>query len=199
MRVPAIGARLPPGPGAPGRPPPKATRIDRMAVMSDVFVLTVHAPYDVPDRPPVTATIVSAKTLLHPRVPQPAGRRLHDGLTRPPRMPDELVPVSTLAFEQGGDLSARIPGWQAITLTLVELARAQACDAIPMTLPAASEALLVNGPESRVTLHDRSNGRSREYGPDDRARVLADLQAHVDAMLAQGPFWPGFEPSPEGA
>jgi hypothetical protein len=160
--------------------------------MAEVHMLTVHAPYEVSGRPPVNATIVSASTLLHPAVPQPAGRQLHDALTQPSRRPNELVPISTLAFEKGGNLASYAPEWEAASLAVIRLAREQACDAMPMTLTAEFEALMINGPKTRVHVYDASSGEEREYGPEDRAQALTELQAHLDRYVADGPFWPGF-------
>jgi hypothetical protein len=56
--------------------------------------------------------------------------------------------------------------------------------------------LMVNGPTTRVRVRDTSSGLEHEYGPADRAKALAQLQAYVDQFVSEGPLWPGFGERP---
>jgi len=70
-------------------------------MIQEVCLLTVHEPYESHDHPvPINATIVHAKTLLHPQVLQPDGGRMYRCLTEfPGRSTGCIVPVSTLTAE----------------------------------------------------------------------------------------------------
>jgi hypothetical protein len=162
-------------------------------VVEDVHLLTVHEPYRDVDHPgPINATIVHALTLLHPRLPQPDSGLVYRCLTEfPGRTPGCLVPMSTLTFElAGGRLWPRIADRQKVSDAVVDLARLQACDALPLGLSPDVESLLAGGPASTVTVH-RPDGSALRLDGVDRQRHLDELTAAVRSFVAQAPFWPG--------
>ena len=115
----------------------------------DVYLLAAHEPYTDPRHPvPINATIVHAATLLHPQVPQPDGGMIYRCLTEfPDRRPHQIVPVSTLTYElDGGRLWPQVADWMTVVDALVTLARAGACDAMPLGLTQLQAFLLAQGP-----------------------------------------------------
>ena len=96
-------------------------------MVKDVYLLTMHDPYDEPGAPaPVNGVIVHALTLLHPDLPQPDAGRIYRCLTEfPGRTPGCLVPLSTLNYElDNGRLWPEIADdWRAVMRALVALTR----------------------------------------------------------------------------
>lgn len=161
--------------------------------VNSVFLLALHEPYTSEQHPvPINATIVHAKTLLHQAVPQPDGGRMYRCLTEfPGRTERSLVPMSTLSFElNGGALWPQVADWERVVDAVVRVARAGACDAMPLGLPGEQAAILGNGPGVPVTLF-YTDGTQRVCDPAERQQHLDALRVHLDQFIAQGPFWPG--------
>lgn len=163
-----------------------------MAVLG-VYFLALHEPYRAPEHPvSINATVVHARTLLHPAVPQPVGGLMYRCLTEfPGRRPGCVVPLSTLTYElNGGAGWSRIGDWTAVVDALVRLSREERCDAMPLGLPNVAAGLLAHGPTTNLTLHG-VNAHPAEVGPAQRQHQLDQLIDAVRAFVAQGPFWPG--------
>jgi hypothetical protein len=161
--------------------------------VEDVHLLVLHELYESAEHPvPIDATIVHARTLLHPLVPQPDGGRMYRCLTEfPSRTPGCLVPLSTLTFElDGGRLWPQVADWQAVTDAIVHLSRTRACDAIPVGLPPVAAALLGAGPTTTVTVQ-RPDGSRQVIGGPERQEYIDELAGTVRSFAAKGPFWPG--------
>lgn len=161
--------------------------------VQDVHLLALHEPYEDPRHPvPINATIVHARSLLHPAIPQPDGGLMYRCLTEfPGRVPGCVVPLSTLTFElDGGRAWPQIGDWQRVVETLIRLVRGGQMDAMSLGLPPRAALLLSNGPE---TVHDllHPDGTRSTAGPPDRQTELDDLTDRVRAFVARGPFWPG--------
>jgi hypothetical protein len=162
-------------------------------VTQDVYLLTLHEPYEAPLHPvPINATLVHALTLLHPAVPQPDGGRIYRCLTEfPGRTPGCIVPLSTLTFELNrGQLWPEVGDWEGVSETVAHLARNRDCDAMPMGLPETSVALLANGPTTRVTVY-HPDGRQSSVGAAERQQLLVELTQRLRTYVEQGAFWPG--------
>lgn len=159
--------------------------------MSDtgVYLLIVHDARR-EDGQQVNATIVSALTCLHPRVPQPDGQVLYHALTGPNRRVNEIVPLATVAFENHGNLASIMQDWEATVGALVALAAARDCDAMPLGLPETQVAALVNGPQTQVTVYSSDRSPQRLH-PGFRKEILDHLRGHLERFLQEGPFWPG--------
>ncbi|MFF3350537.1 hypothetical protein [Streptomyces sp. NPDC002779] len=160
---------------------------------ADVYLLFAHEPY-YPDSAAgeINTTVVAADSLLHPRVRQPDGARIHASLTQG-RRPGEIVPLSTLTHEL--DAGARwheVGDWEGITEDLLQLIRDQDCDALSMGLPLIARALLCAGPNSQVVrAHVGDTSRLTAYGPDDRGTVLAEIDKVLTPLVAERALWPG--------
>lgn len=162
-------------------------------MVEDVYFLALHEPYPSTQHPvPINATIVHARTLLHPAIPQPDGGLIYRCLTEfPGRTPGCVVPLSTLTFElAGGRLWAEIGDWERVVDALVHIAGSGGCDAMPLGLPEVPARLLAQGPNTELVLH-HPGGQTSLKGPADRQRELHTLAGHVRRFAAQGPFWPG--------
>ncbi|MFE0797129.1 hypothetical protein [Streptomyces mutabilis] len=95
-----------------------------------VYLLFAHEACYPPPGQEINTSLVDAATLLHPRVRQPDGARIHERLTRG-RRPGEIVPLAMLAHElEGGRLWPQVGDWQAATADLLQLIHDHACDAI---------------------------------------------------------------------
>ena len=167
--------------------------VQAVVTVQDVYLLTLHEPYQSPQHPvPINATIVHALTLLHPVVPQPDGGRMYRCLTEfPGRTPGCLVPLSTLTYElDGGALWHRIGDWERVVEAVAHVARNQGCDAMPMGLPHLTAVLVGGGPNTVHELHHPDGSRS-QAGPVDRQQHLDELTGHIRRFVAEGPFWPG--------
>ncbi|WP_026240428.1 hypothetical protein [Parafrankia discariae] len=161
--------------------------------VADVYFLAMHDPYRSPQHPvPVNATLVHARTLLHPELPQPDGGRIYRCLTEfPGRTQGCVVPLSTLTYElAGGALWPQVAQWQRVIDALVALTRAGACDATQLGLKPPAEALLANGPDTEVTMVGQF-GRRTKLGPGDRQREIAQLERSIRQFVEGGPYWPG--------
>lgn len=161
--------------------------------VEDVYLLVLHEPYESPEHPvPINATIVHARTLLHSAVPQPDGGRMCRCLTEfPSRTPGCLVPLSTLTYElDGGLLWPQVADWERVVDAVVHLARAKACDAMPLGLPHVTAASLASGPHTEVNVH-RPDGIRSTIGGRERQQYIDELTGYIANFPASGPFWPG--------
>jgi hypothetical protein len=154
-------------------------------MVKDVYLLTMHDPYNEPGAPaPVNGVIVHALTLLHPDLPQPDAARIYRCLTEfPGRTPGCLVPLSTLNYElDNGRLWPQITGdWKALVRALVTLTRTpDRCESMPLAFPQIEAAVLASGPFAVVP-----PGR----GIPDRSELLAMLTKDLPAP--GHPLWPG--------
>lgn len=161
--------------------------------VEDVYFLALHEAYTAPEHPvPINATIVHAKTLLHPTVPQPDGGLMYRCLTEfPGRVPGCVVPLSTLTYElDGGALWHKIGDWEHVVDRVVRLSRNRGCDAMPLGLTSRAVAVLSNSPRSQHTIY-YVDGTQKKLGPAERQVELDTLTGHVEKFVAQGPFRPG--------
>ncbi|MFJ8787014.1 hypothetical protein [Streptomyces sp. NPDC102476] len=159
---------------------------------SDVYLLFAHEPYyPGPGSQEINTTIVAADSLLHPKVCQPDGARIHDLLTQE-RQPGEIIPLSTLSHELGGGADWPTLGdWERVTTDLVQLVHVGDCDALSLGLPEIARALVCAGPHSHVRAFDAAAGEFIDYGPEDRAAALAEVGAFLARLVAEQKFWPG--------
>lgn len=159
----------------------------------DVYFLALHEPYSAPEHPvAINATIVHARTLLHPSLPQPDGGLMFRCLTEfPDRVAGCVVPLSTLTYELGGGaLWHEIGDWERVVEGIVRLSRERQCDAMPLGLNSRATAVLGNGPYTEHTMH-YVGGPRETYGPADRRAEIATMTRHVEDFVAGGPFQPG--------
>ncbi|MGW0628490.1 hypothetical protein [Streptomyces sp. NPDC002758] len=157
----------------------------------DVYLLFAHEPCYPAAAQEINTTVVAAASLLHPRVRQPDGARIHDRLVRG-RRPGEIVPLSTLTHElDGGARWPEIGDWEAVTEDLLQLVRDHDCDALSLGLPDIARALVCAGPHSKVRVVEPANGRHRAYGPADRIEVLVQVGKQLAWAEAGSPLWPG--------
>ncbi|MEU1264571.1 hypothetical protein ABZ473_21250 [Streptomyces cellulosae] len=134
---------------------------------------------------------MAAGTLLHPRVRQPDGTRIHERLTRG-RRPGEIVPLATLTHElNGGTLWPQVGDWQAVTADLLRLIHDHACDALGLGLPPLARALVCSGPRSEVRAYDPTTEDYQVFGPADRIEVLVEIDKQLARTEAGRPLWPG--------
>ncbi|MFD7444069.1 hypothetical protein [Streptomyces sp. NPDC059909] len=159
---------------------------------TDVYLLFAHEPYyQGPSQQETNATVVAAATLLHPRVRQPDGAKIHDRLTRGRRL-GEIVPLATLTHElNGGADWPSVGDWESVTGDVLRLARTGDCDALSLGLPEIARALVCNGPHSQVRALDSAAGQFTIYGPAERAAVLARVCEYLTDAAAEQPLWPG--------
>ncbi|WAZ26942.1 hypothetical protein STRCI_008628 [Streptomyces cinnabarinus] len=156
-----------------------------------VYLLFAHEPYYPAAAQEINTTVVAVASLLHPRVRQPDGARIHDRLVQG-RRSGEIVPLSTLTHEL--DAGARWPevgDWEAATEDLLQLVRDHDCDALNLDLPDIARALVCSGPHSQVRVVDPTSGAHLAYGPADRIEVLVEVGRHLAWAEAGSPLWPG--------
>jgi hypothetical protein len=180
---------------APPPPPQKGTfpmpQPDPGQAVPNVYLLFAHEPYYPAAAREINTTVVSAASLLHPRVRQPDGARIHHCLVHG-RRPGEIVPLSTLTHElDGGALWGEVGDWEAVTEDLLQLVRDRDCDALSLGLPDISRALLCAGPHSEVRAVGPTAGEHRVYGPTDRIQVLAEVCRQLAWAEAGSFLWPG--------
>lgn len=180
----------------PGTSPPKGTPLmpqpNPAARTSDNYLLFAHEPYyPGPGTQEINTTMVAADTLLHPRILQPDGSRIHDLLTQG-RQPREIIPLATLSHElNGGADWPAVGDWERVTVDLVHLVQTQRCDALSLGLPEVARALICTGPDSQVRAFDAAAGECTVYGPEDRTKVLTEVGIFLTAIATEQPFWPG--------
>ncbi|MER6273912.1 hypothetical protein [Streptomyces sp900105755] len=157
----------------------------------DVYLLFAHEPYYPAGAQEINTTVVAAASLLHPRVRQPDGARIHDRLVRG-RRPGEIVPLSTLTHElDGGTRWPEVGDWETVTKDLLQLIRDHDCDALNLGLPEIARALVCNGPHAETHAVDPTSGALWTYGPADRIEVLVEVGRHLAWAEAGSPLWPG--------
>ncbi|MGW0632054.1 hypothetical protein [Streptomyces sp. NPDC002758] len=157
----------------------------------DVYLLFAHQPYYPAAAQEINTTVVAAASLLHPRVRQPDGARIHDRLVRG-RRPGEIVPLSTLTHElDGGARWLEVGDWEAVIEDLLQLIRDRDCDALSLGLPEIARALVCVGPRSEVRAVDPTTGKCRAFGPADRIEVLVEVGKQLAWAEAGCPLWPG--------
>lgn len=194
--VPAWPSTHPAARHAPNRPLQKGTLPMTQpepapAISTDVYLLFAHEPYYPAAAQEINTTVVAADSLLHPRVRQPDGARIHDRLVHG-RRPGEIVPLSTLTHElDGGARWPEVGDWEAATEDLLQLIRDHDCDALSLGLPEIARALVCVGPHSEVRAVDPKSGAHRAYGPADRIGVLVEVGRHLAWAEAGSPLWPG--------
>ncbi|MGW2890625.1 hypothetical protein ACWDDN_36030 [Streptomyces griseoruber] len=158
----------------------------------DVYLLFAHEPYyPGPGTQEINTTVVAAASLLHPQVLQPDGARIHDLLTHG-RQPGEIIPLSTLTHELGGGADwPAVGNWERVTTDLVQLVHSGDCDALSLGLPEIARALVCTGPSSHVRAYDAAADDFIDYGPTERAAVLAEVDAFLASLVAEQDLWPG--------
>ncbi|WP_405969056.1 hypothetical protein OG496_00580 [Streptomyces sp. NBC_00988] len=194
----SAGARTttpPVPPHAPTPPPQKGTFLmphpDPSQAVPNVYLLFAHAPYYPAAAREINTTVVSAASLLHPRVRQPDGARIHHCLVHG-RRPGEIVPLSTLTHElDGGARWMEVGDWEGVTEDLLQLVRDRDCDALGLGLPDISRALMCAGPCSEVRAVGPTAGGHRAYGPTDRIEVLVEVGWQLAWAEAGSSLWPG--------
>ncbi|MDT7847478.1 hypothetical protein [Streptomyces justiciae] len=184
-----------PAPGASplkGPHPMHPSQTGSAARATGTYLLFAHEPYyPGPGTQEVNTTVVAADTLLHPRVLQPDGARIHERLTQK-RRPGEIIPISTLTHElDGGAGWPQVGDWETVTTGLVHLVRAAECDALSLGLPEIARALLCTGPHSHVRVLDAACGHVITYGPQERAAALAEVDLLLTSLVVEREFWPG--------
>jgi len=159
---------------------------------ADVYLLFAHEPYyPGPGTREINTAVVAAGSLLHPRVLQPDGARIHRLLTHG-RQPGEIIPLSTLTHElRAGANWPAVGDWERVTTDLVQLIHCGHCDALSLGLPDITRALLCSGPHSHVRAYDAVAGEFTDYGPGERAAALADVGVFLAALVAEQDLWPG--------
>ncbi|WP_369228440.1 hypothetical protein AB5J52_48190 (plasmid) [Streptomyces sp. R39] len=158
---------------------------------ADVYLLFAHEPYHPAGVQEINTTVVASSSLLHHRVRQPDGARIHRLLVRG-RRPGEIVPLSTLTHElDGGARWPEVGDWEAVTTDLLQLVRDNDCDALNLSLPDIERALACAGPHSEVRVIDPTSGAHHTYGPADRIEVLIEVGRHLAWAEAGSPLWPG--------
>ncbi|MGW6955217.1 hypothetical protein [Streptomyces sp. PAN_FS17] len=169
-----------------GSPARTQAQSDAAVRTTDVYLLFAHDPYyPGGGAQEVNATVVAADSLLHPRVRQPGGARIHDRLTRG-RKPREIIPLATLTHELGGGAGWPYVGdWEKVTTDLVQLVRAADCDALSLGLPEIARALICTGPNSDVRTLNTAAGQTLTYGPRERAAVLAEIDRFLICLVAE--------------
>ncbi|MFD6296629.1 hypothetical protein ACFWFU_17650 [Streptomyces sp. NPDC060235] len=155
-------------------------------------LLFAHEPYfPGPGTQEINTTVVAAGTLLHPRVRQPDGARIHDLLTRG-RRPGEIIPLATLTHElNGGADWPTVGDWERVTIDLLQLVRSGDCDALSLGLPVIARALVCIGPDSQVRAFDAAADEFIVYGAAERAAVLAEVDVFLAGLVAEQDLWPG--------
>ncbi|GHB74483.1 hypothetical protein GCM10010377_76180 [Streptomyces viridiviolaceus] len=161
-----------------------------------VYLLFAHEAYYPTHGQEINTSLVAAASLLHPRVCQPDGTRIHERVTRG-RRPGEIVPLATLTHElDGGALWPQVGDWAAITADLLQLTQDSACDALGLGLPPIARALVCSGPRSEVRAYDPTTEGYQVFGPVDRSEVLVEIGRKLARTEAGRPLWPGDIPLP---
>ncbi|MGW1728534.1 hypothetical protein ACWCQK_37330 [Streptomyces sp. NPDC002306] len=160
--------------------------------ISGVYLLFAHEPYyPGPGTQEINTTILAAASLLHPRVQQPDGVRIHDRLTQN-RERGEIVPLATLTHElRGGADWPTIGDWERVTTDLLQLVRNGECDALSMGMSGIARALVCTGPHSVVRALHGVSGEFIAYGPTERGTVLAEASTFLARIVAERDLWPG--------
>ncbi|MFG2257299.1 hypothetical protein [Streptomyces mirabilis] len=165
---------------------------DHAVRTADVYLLFAHEPYyPGPRAQEINTTLVTAASLLHPRVRQPDGAQIHERLIQG-RRPGEIIPLATLTHElNGGADWPAVGDWESVTADLLQLVRVGECDALSLGLPEIARALICTGPHSHVRTYDAAADQFIAYGPTERAAVLAEVEMVLAPLVAEQALWPG--------
>ncbi|MEV6056470.1 hypothetical protein [Streptomyces sp. NPDC052107] len=156
-----------------------------------LYLLFAHEPYYPLPAREINTSVVAAACLLHPRITQRDGMRIHRRLARG-RRPGEIVPLATLTHELGGGARwGEVGDWEAVMADLVRLIRNQGCAALGLGLAPIERALLCSGPDSTVRVVDPATRECTSYGPPEREAVLHQVRHHLAWAEAGGSLWPG--------
>lgn len=153
----------------------------------------MHDPIGVPGASePVNATVVQAKTFLHPVLPQPDSGYMYRCLTEfPGRTPGCLVPLSTLNYElDDGRLWPQVADWRTVVQALIALTRIPGqCEAMPLALSPTDAALLGGGPY--LSLHAPGSDGDVVLGTRERRALIASITSKLPTATGDPPLWPG--------
>ncbi|GAX57781.1 hypothetical protein [Streptomyces olivochromogenes] len=165
---------------------------DHAVCTADVYLLFAHEPYyPGPGAQEINTTLVTAASLLHPRVRQPDGAQIHERLIQG-RRPGEIIPLATLTHElNGGAGWPAVGDWESVTADLLQLVRVGECDALSLGLPEIARVLICTGPHSHVRTYDAAANQFIAYGPTERAAVLAEVEMVLAPLVAEQALWPG--------
>lgn len=165
-----------------------AVTMQRPYVDQEVYLLFAHEPYFPPNgMREVNATIVAAGALLHSRVRQPDGARIHRLLHNGRRIDREIVPLATLTHElDGGAGGVQIADWEQVSADVLALTRLGSCDSFGIGLPSLARALLCSSPHSQVVDYNPETGRREVHGPEQREAVLTALSGHLRTARVGG-------------
>ncbi|MCX5097620.1 hypothetical protein OOK36_55290 [Streptomyces sp. NBC_00365] len=165
---------------------------DHAVRTADVYLLFAHEPYyPGPGAQEINTTLVTAASLLHPRVRQPDGAQIHERLIQG-RRPGEIIPLATLTHElNGGADWPAVGDWESVTADLLQLVRVGECGALSLGLPEIARALICTGPHSHVRTYDAAADQFTAYGPTERAAVLAEVEMVLAPLVAEQALWPG--------
>jgi hypothetical protein len=165
--------------------------------LEDVYLLFLNRPPD--DVPPGNggATIVAARSLHHPELPQPDALRLFDRLARHPTRPaGALVFLSDLTAELANEgLTWPEVGidFEAVTDGVVALHRRHALRALRLTqLSDIAVALLASGPQVQVHVAESDGQSPKLLDPTlfqvRREELRTMIRADLERMVARGSF-----------
>jgi hypothetical protein len=181
-----------------------------------LYLLFAHEPYYPLPAREIHTCVVAAACLLHPRIKQPDGKRIHRHLVRG-RRPGEIVPLATLTQELGGGAHwGDVGDWETVVAGLVRLNRSEGCDALSLGLAPrlprtrARECRRPAGPDPPLRLlpHRRGVGdraaTAARPGLAERTRGPPEGYCHrqlIDAvryLVAEGVRWASLPTSPGG-
>ncbi|MFE2473694.1 hypothetical protein [Streptomyces mirabilis] len=94
--------------------------------------------------------------------------------------------MATLTHElNGGTEWTAVGDWEGVIADLLQLARAEECDALSFGLPEIARALICTGPHSQVRAYDAAAGNFIVHGPTDRAAVLAEVGRFLTCIVSE--------------
>lgn len=149
----------------------------------------------------MNATIVHARTLLHPVLPRPHAGHIYRCLTEfPDRSPGCLIPLSTLNYElDDGRLWPQVADYRTVVRALITLTQIPGrCESIPLALSPLDAELLVGGPYLAVRAPGADGGLV--LGTTERSALIARITSNLPTATGEPPLWPGdglIRPPPE--
>lgn len=148
-----------------------------------IYVLACHDPITLPGSPyPASASVWDSRALLDSRLPGPDAMHLHHLIVAPPwRRRGEVVPLSTVTAEVGGDLDTAVAGWLRVVERLLQLSRAEEIEALPLSLNQPRWELLQSPPTGQVTAIDATGATILAAAA--RAQLVEDITSHVDSTV----------------
>jgi hypothetical protein len=149
-----------------------------------IYVLACHTPITLPGSPyPASASVWDSRALLDSRLPGPDAMHLHHLIVSPPwRHPGQVVPLSTVTAEVGGNLDTTVAGWSHVITELLQLSRAEEIEALPLSLNQRRWELLQSPPTGQVTAIDETG--STVLAAAARAELVEEITRHVDSTVA---------------